>query len=361
MTMLDGIESRVVRPGALTSEAAVFEALRRRYDALTSGPGSNDLRPFSVRMPSGETRIYGAGEPVASVVVANAKGLTALASLDDLTIVEAYMDGDLDMAGDILELLKYRPLLTDQRVLRYVWSTYVRAAVLGQIQADKKGIGSHYDVDATFFELWLDKSIRGYSHGFFESDEESVETAMERKFQYALDACGLKPGARVLDIGGGWGSMLQYGGERGYRITSVTISDSSYRYMSDLIAKKKLPCEAYKEHLFEFRAKERFDGIVNLGVTEHLPEYRTTLAKYEELLVPGGHVYLDAYSGERFSMGSVVTKWVFEGNTSPLNLPRYFAEVARTNFEVMLLKNDTYNYLLTCKKWGENLDGSPRR
>jgi len=241
--------------------------------------------------------------------------------------------------------------------LRYLWSTYLRAAVLGQVRGDKKGIGSHYDVDASFFELWLDKEIRGYSHGFFENDNESIEQGMVRKFQYAIDACGLKPGDRVLDIGGGWGSFLQYGGERGLHVTSVTISESSHRYMTKMIAEKGLRnCAAVKEHLFEFRSSERFDGIVNLGVSEHLPNYRASLAQYERLLKPGARVYLDSYSGDRFSMGSVVTKWVFEGNTSPLYLPKYVAEVGRTDFEIMLVQDDSYNYYLTCKKWGENLD-----
>ncbi|HEV8629625.1 MAG TPA: class I SAM-dependent methyltransferase, partial [Thermoanaerobaculia bacterium] len=45
-----------------------------------------------------------------------------------------------------------------------------------------------------------------------------------------------------------------------------------------------------------------------------------------------------------------------QGNTSPLCLPRYLAAVARTPFEVVVLKNDRHNYFLSCKKWAENLE-----
>jgi cyclopropane-fatty-acyl-phospholipid synthase len=356
MSILDIVERRAIQGLAPYTQTGVLDALQKRFDALRGTASSEELLPFHVQLPGGMSRIFGHGSPRSGIVVASEAGLRALGALDDLSIAEAYMAGDLDFTGDLMELLKYRPLLMDRRIARYLWSTYGRAAVLGQVRADKKGIGSHYDVDAAFFELWLDRSIRGYSHAFFENDDESVETAMERKFQYAIDACQLEPGDRVLDIGGGWGSFVQYGGDRGLRVTSVTISDSSYRYMRDLIAKKGYPCEVFREHLFEFRTKEPFDGIVNLGVTEHLPDYRTSLAQYERLLKPGRRVYLDAYSGSRFSMGSVVTKWVFEGNTSPLNLARYIAEVERTNFEVLLVKEDAYNYHLTCRKWGESLD-----
>ncbi len=55
-------------------------------------------------------------------------------------------------------------------------------------------------------------------------------------------------------------------------------------------------------------------------------------------------------------MSAFVTKWVYEGNTSPLVLHEFFEILARTGFEVLSLQNDRHNYYLTCKKWGENLD-----
>jgi cyclopropane-fatty-acyl-phospholipid synthase len=57
-------------------------------------------------------------------------------------------------------------------------------------------------------------------------------------------------------------------------------------------------------------------------------------------------------------MPSFVLKWVFEGNTSPLNLKRYFAAVEQTSLEVIELVNDRHNYFLSCKKWAENLEAA---
>ena len=179
---------------------------------------------------------------------------------------------------------------------------------------------------------------------------------MSRKLQFALDACRIKPGMRVLDIGGGWGSFVEYAGKRGVHVTSVTISKASARYMRELIARDNLPCEVIEEHLLDLKVDQRFDAIVNLGVSEHLPDYRTTLAQYGRLLVPGGRIYLDSYTGPRFNMSSFVTRWVYEGNTSPLCLERYAEALARTDFEVMQLTSDSHNYYLTCRKWAENLD-----
>lgn len=330
-------------------------ALRQRHEKLQR---QGTPLPFEVRMQDGASYTIGEEGKVAfSVGIVTDKGLAALEKFDELAVAEAYMDGDLDLEGSLLAALKLRPVLADPHPFRYLAATYLEPLLLGQVGRDKKWIRSHYDVDPEFFLLWLDSKLRAYSHGFFADDAEPIEAGMVRKFQYAFDACGIRPGQRVLDIGGGWGSFLQFAGEQGVRVTSITISDASARTMRDLIQRRGFEgCEVVQEHFLEFHPAEPFDAIVNLGVTEHLPDYRRTLAQYARLLKPGRRVYLDAYSGRRHGMPSFISKWVFQGNTSPLNLERYLAEVARTPFEVVVIKNDRHNYFLSCKKWAENLE-----
>lgn len=348
--------TRANAPEDSISVPGIVETLRTRYARELDKPGS-PARPFELRLQDRTSWSIGEGaDPAFSVRVASDEGRKALESLDELSVAEAYMTGDLDLEGDMLAVLKARPVLGDRHPLKYLWATYVEPRIFGQASRDKKWIPSHYDVDPEFFVLWLDPVIRGYSHAFFESADEPLEVAMERKFRYAFDACGIRPGQRVLDIGGGWGSFLEFAGKQGVRVTSVTISEESEKYMNELIERYGLPCEVYKEHFLELETDEPFDAIVNLGVTEHLPDYRRTLAQYERLLKPGRRVYLDAYSGEKHGMPSFISKWVFQGNTSPLCLREYLTEVAKTPFEVVLVKNDRWNYFLSCKKWAENLE-----
>ncbi|HWM90135.1 MAG TPA: class I SAM-dependent methyltransferase [Thermoanaerobaculia bacterium] len=331
----------------------LVSGLRQRHAKLSA----DRARPFELRLPDRTAySIGGTGEPAFTVQIVTEKGLAAMSAFDELAVAEAYMDGDLDIEGDLLTALKHRPVLGDPHPFKYLFSTYVEPLLFGQVARDKKWIKSHYDVDPNFFLLWLDSKLRAYSHGFFEDDNESLEAGMERKFRYAFDACGIKPGQRVLDIGGGWGSFLQFAGEQGVHVTSITISEESEKTMKDLIRRRGFACEVVKEHFLEYRPSEPFDAIVNLGVTEHLPDYRRTLEQYERILKPGRRVYLDAYSGPRHSMPSFISKWVFQGNTSPLCLEKYLAEVARTPFEVVVIKNDRHNYFLSCKKWAENLE-----
>ncbi|HKA56217.1 MAG TPA: class I SAM-dependent methyltransferase [Candidatus Binatia bacterium] len=339
-----------------TGDHPLVHRLRQRHAELSAR--DDRAKPFELRLPDRTAyQIGNGGEPAFTVQIVTDKGLAALSAFDELAVAEAYMDGDLDIEGDLLTALKLRPVLGDPHPFKYLYATYVAPFLFGQARSDKKWIKSHYDVDPQFFLLWIDSKLRAYSHGFFERDDESLEAGMERKFRYAFDACGIQPGHRVLDIGGGWGSFLQFAGEQGVRVTSITISDESEKTMNDLIRRRGLTgCEVVKEHFLEFNPSEPFDAIVNLGVTEHLPDYRRTLAQYHRLLKPGRRVYLDAYSGPRHSMPSFISKWVFQGNTSPLNLKKYLAEVARTPFEVVVIKNDRHNYFLSCKKWAENLE-----
>jgi len=346
---------------ASAGEHPLVAGLRGRFEAVRAKGAP--VRPFELRLPDRTShRIGGEGEPAFSVRLVTEKGLAALAAYDELRIAEAYMEGDLDIEGEMLAALKLRSVLGDPHPLRYLAATFLSPLLLGQASRDKKWIKSHYDVDPQFFVLWLDSKLRAYSHGFFERDDETLEAGMVRKFQYAFDAVGLKPGQRVLDIGGGWGSFLQFAGEQGVHVTSITISDESEKWMKELISRRGLPGEVVKEHFLEYRPprsagpSKKFDAIVNLGVTEHLPDYRRTLAQYARLLEPGRRVYLDAYSGRKHGMPSFITKWVFQGNTSPLCLEEYLHEVAATPFEVVAVKNDRHNYFLSCKKWAENLE-----
>jgi len=94
-----------------------------------------------------------------------------------------------------------------------------------------------------------------------------------------------------------------------------------------------------------------------LGVTEHLPDYTSTLAQYQKLLKPGGRVFLDACASRtKYPFSSFVLSHVWPGNTTPLQLTDYLDAVSRTPFELIRVTNDRRNYLLTTKCWAENLD-----
>ena len=188
-------------------------------------------------------------------------------------------------------------------------------------------------------------------------DDEPLEDALTRKLDFAFDAVGAREGWRVLDIGGGWGAFTEYGGKRGLRVTSLTISKQSEQFITDLIARERLPCEVRREHFFEHRPEQPYDAIVNLGVTEHLPDYAGTLARYHAFLKPGGRIYLDASAARvKHDTTAFFERHIYQGNGSQLCLHEYVAAQSRTPLELETVINDRHNYTLTAKGWAENLD-----
>jgi cyclopropane-fatty-acyl-phospholipid synthase len=345
--------TELIAPAEL-SRSAQPARLRRLLESMA--PALPPDTAFIVEHPGGKHRV-GSGQVRFQVSIHNQSGTAALTSLDENRIGEAYLEGNIDLDGDLVAALNLRTQLTDSHPLVYLWSTYGQRLCFGQVRQDKRWIQEHYDSDSEFYLQFLDRQHRCYSHGYFASDEEPLERAIRRKLDTAIDACGMQPGWRVLDIGAGWGAFTEHAGKRGIHVTSLTISAESEGYVQKLIDRENLPCEVLRKHFLEYRSQEPYDAIVNLGVTEHLPDYRATLAQYQRLLKPGGRLFLDACaSRSKFPFSSFVLSHVWPGNATPLQLSDYLDAVAATPFELIEVRNDRRNYLLTTKHWAENLD-----
>jgi len=312
---------------------------------------------FEFSLPGHPLRRAGQGLVKFRVTLHNERAVQALKSLDEMRIGQAYLFGDLSIDGDLVAALEMRNTFTDRHPMAYLWSVYGQKLLRGQVASDARWIAEHYDTESDFYLTFLDKKARCYSHGYFASDDESLESAVQRKLNTAMEACAMQPGSRVLDIGAGWGAFTEHAGKRGVHVTSLTISSESERYVNELIARESLPCRVVREHFLEHRSEEPYDAIVNLGVTEHLPDYRATLKQYQRLLKPGGRVFLDACATEKkHPFSTFVSTYIWPGNTTPLVLAEYLEELGKTPFELISLQNDRHNYLLTTQHWAMNLD-----
>jgi len=342
------VTSELVR----TTPHRVIDELRRRYRSSRGAPA------FAVRLPDGSESAVGDGEPDVTLVVADRAGLDALGSFDLATVGESYLEGHLDAEGDLSRLVALRTILTDRHPVRFA-ARFVRPLLRGQVRSDHDSIEHHYEHDPAFFLAFLDRRHRCYSQGVFEHPDESLEDGITRKLEYAVASTGLREGDRVLDIGAGWGAFVEYGGQRGLRVTSLTISEESRSFVQRIVDDQGLPCEIRREHFFAHRPSEPYDAIVNLGVTEHLPDYPRTLAAYRSLLKPGGRVYLDASASRRkHAVSTFFENQIFQGNGSPLSLKKYVGALSRSPLELEVVLNDRVNYGITTRHWAENLDAN---
>lgn len=316
--------------------------------------------PFTVEFWDGQKYQLGSvGDPEFCLKIVRKEGLAALQSLDELRICEAYMAGDLDFDGDMLKLFDLqRAVSTSHPIFNFI--RWVRPKLFGQLRGDKQAISTHYDYDHDFYLSFLDET-RAYSQGVFEADDEPLDVAMRRKLDFAIASCQLKPGMRVLDVGGGWGSFTEYAGQQGIEVTSLTISKQSFHYISNLIEQKNLPCKVIQQHFFEHSPEEKYDAVVILGVMEHLPEYHRVIKQLQKVLRLDGRAYLDASADtEQFStlFSPFMSRYIFPGNHCLLSIHDFIAAVQPSNLELLSVHNDRHSYYLTLKAWASNLEAA---
>ena len=317
---------------------------------------------FSVILPNAEEMKFGEqynGSPF-QIVINNKKGLKALKSGDELTIAEAYVDGDIDLNGniDMLKLLEITRYFSKKYPFAIRWSRII-SFFSNQVLINKKSISQHYEYDNDFYLMFLDIT-RTYSHGIFIDDNEPHEKAASRKLDFALQSCHITPGEKVLDIGAGWGNIVEFLGDKGFHVDAVTLSHQSEIFIAKLIEDKKLSnCRVFRKDFLEYETShgETYGALFSLGTLEHLPNYKRALKKCADLLKPGGYAYFDAsakIAGERGSY--FIERYIFPGNHELLDIYGFIAAVKNSPFELIFVNNDRHSYYLTLMHWGKNLD-----
>jgi cyclopropane-fatty-acyl-phospholipid synthase len=136
---------------------------------------------------------------------------------------------------------------------------------VGSGQAD---IEKSYDVSNAFFRLWLDSDM-SYTCALFEHPCDSLEAAQGNKLRFLCDCARVRPGARVLDIGCGWGACLRYLTlERDVaRAVGITLSPEQARAVNE----GRLPrTECVEADFTEWETDERFDSVVSICMLDHL-------------------------------------------------------------------------------------------
>jgi cyclopropane-fatty-acyl-phospholipid synthase len=345
--------SSISLPAFLPAPPALPPTLGAKLMVLSKAMAPGNA--FEFQTSDGHVTRIGSGAVRFRLEVHSDIGVKALMSFDELRIAEAYMDGHLNIEGDLLAALALRGSLTDRHPWLRFWLRTLQPLLRGQTSCDRDWVGQHYDEDPAFYELFLDKQYRCYTQGHFAAANDTLEDAVARKFNAAVEACGIEPGSRVLDIGAGWGSFTEFAGSRGIQVTSLTIAKVSHDFVNDLIARRRLPCRVQLVHLLEYTAGQPFDAIVNFGVSEHLPDYAATIRQYQRLLKPGGRIYLDT-SASRTRPSTVTNKHIYPGNATFLSIPDYLRVVGHSALSVIRLENETETYGKTMECWARNLE-----
>jgi cyclopropane-fatty-acyl-phospholipid synthase len=166
--------------------------------------------------------------------------------------------------------------------------------------ADRDDLEFTYSLIDRIFRLSLGE-LADFSGAKYDGDFSlSLEEAQRRKHEYVAEQIGIGPGRRVLDLGCGWGPLLDFARGRGGTGVGVTLSSA-----------QAAACRRHglDVHLRDARQVTRdtfgpFDAVASLGAFEHFcsPEeyragrqeeiYRGLFGRIASLLPDQGRLFL---------------------------------------------------------------------
>jgi cyclopropane-fatty-acyl-phospholipid synthase len=135
-------------------------------------------------------------------------------------------------------------------------------------------VQAHYDLSDDFFGLFQDPS-RTYSCAYFERDDMSLEEAQMAKIDLALGKLNLQPGMTLLDIGCGWGSVMQRAVEKyDVNVIGLTLSKNQAKFAQELL--DGVDTERSRRVLLMGweQFDEPVDRIISLEAIEAFPQER---------------------------------------------------------------------------------------
>lgn len=330
---------------------------------------------LNVTYPEGMIHTYGDGKaPRASIQVHSSAMFRRIVLYGDIGFAESYMDGEFDTdeltAVVSIALINSQTLQTrSEDEKRFRLSNLLphmnRVKHLMRKNSktrSQKNIAEHYDLSNDFFTLMLDETMM-YSAAVFGSSEETLSEAQERKIRLLADKLRLKPGAKVFEIGSGWGAMaLHLAKERDCEVTTLTLSKE-----------QKALCEArFKEHdaeesieilLRDYRDMEgEFDAIIAVEMFEAVGKeyFDTFFKKCESLLKPSGVMVMQVITMpdqryEAYSKGTdFIQKYIFPGGHLP-SVGKMLETTSRhTRLNLLHMEEYTEHYAKTLSVWHQN-------
>lgn len=254
----------------------------------------------------------------------------------ELGLAEAYITEDLDVEGDLAEGLRsvWRTLRTGglrprrptpraaARAFRELLglgavglrppAPALRARQSGRLHSrdrDRAAVSHHYDFSNDFYALLLDESM-AYSCGYWRRPEDpaySLGNAQHDKLELVCRKLDLHPGARLLDVGCGWGSLTLHAA-RHYKaqVTAVTLAREQAAAVTDRVREEGLE-DRVDVQLRDYRDIEpaTYDAVSSIEMGEHVgdAEYPSFAASLRERLRPRGRLLVQQMSRGRNAPG----------------------------------------------------------
>lgn len=278
-----------------------------------------------------------------------------------LALGESYMDGWWDCNN--LEEFFYRIISVamksgnnlsgrPQGFVESLWYRLLPLFINQQtFRRSKKVAYQHYDVGNDVYEIMLGKELQ-YTCAYWK-DAESLDIAQENKLDLICRKLKLKPGMKVLELGGGFGGLARYMAKNyGCHVTVYNIA-------CEQIAKVREITKGLKVKIIEAdyrKATGIYDRVAAIGLCEHVgfKHYRTMMEIAFRCLKPKGLfiVHTNGSNNTCFHYEPWMEKYIFPNSMIPS------AKQIASSFDNLFMLEDWHvlsgDYFKTLMSWYAN-------
>ena len=323
--------------------------------------------PLRIVLPDGESADFGES-PRLTLTVRDPAVLAQFRQPTLGGLAEAYVEGAIDIDGDVAEAIRIASRLVDFAGVS-VQARPELAPAAHVPQTDRADISHHYDVGNGFYRLWLDAEMV-YSCAYFDTGAEDIDTAQRAKLDHICRKLRLAPGERFLDIGCGWGALVRHAARHyGVRAVGITLSEQQALLARERIAAQGLQGRAevllldYRE-LPQRLGEAGFDKVASIGMFEHvglrnLPAYFSIAARMlrdRGLMLNHGITSADVESRPIGSgAGDFIGRYVFPNGELP-HLAVAVRDMSAAGFEIIDVETLRRHYALTLSHWSRRLE-----
>jgi cyclopropane-fatty-acyl-phospholipid synthase len=228
----------------------------------------------------------------------------------------------------------------------------------------RHNVAHHYDLDGRLYRLFLDGDEQ-YSCAYFESRDQSLDDAQLAKKRHLAAKLCVKPGAKVLDIGCGWGGLALYLAEiAGANVTGITLSQEQYKRAQNRAIERDLTRNTAFQLVVYRDVDGRYDRIVSVGMFEHVGvvHYPEFFGKVKELLADDGVALLHSIGRQDgpASTNPWLRKYIFPGGYSPA-MSEVVPVVERSGLWITDIEILRLHYAETLRAWRTRFNANRER
>lgn len=319
------------------------------------------MRVFDV---AGALHTFGSGDdgPTVTIRLHDKKLYRSLFLNPELAAGEAYMGGTLTMEEgsscyDFMFLFSINraPLGAHpvQSLLRKGWKAIRRHQQKNNVERAKAQARHHYDLSTDLYRMFLDDGLN-YSCAYYRKPDDSLEQAQDAKLTHLVAKLDLSPGMRVLEIGGGWGSLAIRMAQAGAKVTSLNVSPEQVAVAKQCVVEAGVE-DSVELVLKDYREFEgKFHRVISVGMMEHvgIGHLDAYFSKIRECLTDEGFAVI--HSVGRMTppgtTGPFIRKYIFPGGYVPA-LSEVFASTERLGLWVCDTEILRLHYYYTIRDW----------